>query len=226
MSRILLVEDEPGLVESLTFSLQQEGFSVESVDHGREALSRVEREPPDLILLDVMLKGSDGKEVCRELRARRYQRPILMLTAMDRELDKVVGLEVGADDYITKPFSTAELVARVRAHLRRCHRMQQQIPPGELSLGEVTLKLQSRELFVRGKPAALSPGEFDLLSYLMENHNHTVSRRELLEKVWGYECGGDPSIVNVAVQRLRSKLKPLNPIETVRGVGYLYRACL
>lgn len=221
---VLLVEDEPSLVDSLTFSLEQEGFRVVTATDGLSALQRVEVHSPDLILLDVMLPQLGGREVCRELRARRYQRPILMLTARSEELDKVVGLELGADDYITKPFGTPELIARIRAHLRRYERLAATDSVPILSAGGLSLDRGRREVKSGVKLVSLTPGEFDLLSYLMQNPNRTVSRQQLLEEVWGYPCGGDPSVVNVAIQRLREKLKPADPITTVRGVGYLFNS--
>lgn len=221
---VLLVEDEPTLVETLTYRLEQEGLRVVTAGDGVSALRQVEVHSPDLILLDLMLPEMDGREVCRELRARRYHKPILMLTARGEEMDKVIGLEVGADDYITKPFGTSELIARVRAHLRRFERLVGEEASSVLSAGGVTLDRERREVRSGGEIVSLTPGEFELLSYLMTHPNQTLSRRELLEKVWGYPCGGDPSIVNVAVQRLREKLKPAGPISTIRGVGYLFEA--
>ena len=224
MRTVLLVEDELTLVETLSYRLEQEGFRVVTAGDGQTALRQVEVHSPDLILLDVMLPEMDGREVCRELRARRFDRPILMLTARSEEMDKVVGLEVGADDYITKPFGTSELIARVRAHLRRFERLVGSEESSLLSAGGVTLDRDRREVRSGGEMVCLTPGEFELLSYLMRHTNQTLSRRELLEKVWGYPGGGDASVVNVAVQRLREKLKPADPITTIRGVGYLFEA--
>ena len=224
MRTVLLVEDEPALVDSLCFRLEQEGLRVVTAGDGVTALRQAEIHSPDLILLDIMIPEMDGREVCRELRARRYQRPILMLTARSDEVDKVVGLEVGADDYITKPFGTAELMARIRAHLRRFERLSGSHVASLISAGGVTLDRDRREVKAGGELVSLTPGEFDLLMYLMTHPNQTVSRRRLLEDVWGYSSGGDSSVVNVAVQRLRDKLKPATPITTVRGVGYLFDA--
>lgn len=218
---VLLVEDEEALAESLSFNLQQEGFEVVVIGDGETALAQVEVMRPDLILLDVMVPKLDGRELCKELRARRYQQPILFLTARDSEMDKVVGLEVGADDYITKPFSTNELVARIRAHLRRFKRLSSESHDEHLlRSGTLSLDQLRREVKIQGKVVPLTPLEFDLLCYLLNNCDRTLNRRELLDKVWGYACGGDASVVNVAVQRLRDKVKEGVVITTVRGSGY------
>lgn len=221
MTSILVVEDEQALAQSLSFNLEKEGFEISISANGRHCLDIAEETDPDLILLDVMLPDLDGLEVCRELRARRFQKPILLLTARTRELDKIVGLEVGADDYITKPFSTAELVARIRAHLRRYRRLSEESRE-QMEVGELVLDLKRREVKVKGRPVHLSPQEFELLVFLMKNPDQTISRQKLLTDVWGYEVGGDPSMVNVAVQRLRDKIKPEERITTIRGVGYLF----
>lgn len=222
MSLVLVVEDEEALVDSLTFCLQKEGLRVAHAWDGVQALEQVERLSPDLVLLDIMIPKLDGREVCRELRARQFHRPVLLLTARNSEMDKVVGLEVGADDYITKPFASSELIARIRAHLRRYSRLTEtQSESATLRVSGVTLDRDRREARAGDDQLPLSPLEFDLLSYLMSNPNRTLSRSELLDKVWGYEYGGDPSIVNVAIQRLRDKVQSALTISTVRGVGYL-----
>ncbi|MBE3597352.1 MAG: response regulator transcription factor [Limnochordaceae bacterium] len=232
--RVLVVDDEPSIVELVRFTLEKEGFVTDSAASGPQALEAVERTRPDLVLLDLMLPGLDGLEVCRQLR-QKASIPIIMLTAKAGEVDKVVGLELGADDYITKPFSPRELVARIRAVLRRTQAAQEAArsaasgPPGgnELRAGSVVMDLARHQVWVEGRPVDLTPKEYDLLRMLMANKGIVMTRELLLEKVWGYDFAGDTRTVDVHVVRLRQKLEddPAHPryIETVRGVGYRMR---
>ncbi|HEY8497881.1 MAG TPA: response regulator transcription factor, partial [Limnochordales bacterium] len=198
-----------------------------------KALEMVERTRPDLVVLDLMLPGLDGLEVCRRIR-QKASVPIVMLTAKASEVDKVVGLELGADDYVTKPFSPRELVARIRAVLRRVQASAEaarqgegQPPGGQLRVGEIVMDLARHQVWVKGRPVELTPKEYDLLRMLMSNKGIVLTREMLLDKVWGYDFAGDTRTVDVHVVRLRQKLEddPAHPryIETVRGVGYRMR---
>src|SRR3712207_3118077 len=228
MTRVLVVDDEPVLVDTIRYNLRREGYEVQVANDGNEALKLAQVASPDLVVLDLMLPGIDGLEVCRQLR-RESTVPILMLTAKDDEVDKIVGLEVGADDYMTKPFSLHELVARVRAMLRRS-RMQQSLgtPEAEQPVRSGDLEADSlqRRVQLRGEPLQLKPKEFDLLIYLMQHRGRVLTRDQLLEKVWGYTFGGDTRTVDVHIRWLREKIEddPGSPrrLETVRGVGYRF----
>lgn len=223
--KVLVVDDEPSIVELVRFALEREGFTTGAAADGEEALRKVEADHPDLVLLDLMLPRMSGLDVCRILRQRYPALPIIILTARGEETDKVLGLELGADDYVTKPFSPRELVARVRAVLRRT------VPVGEesgvLRIGPVTLDPQRYEVTVNGRKIELAPKEFDLLRMLMANKGVVLSRDVLLQKVWGYDFAGDTRTIDVHVVRLRQKIEedPSQPrlIETVRGVGYRFR---
>jgi DNA-binding response OmpR family regulator len=243
--KILVVDDEAVLVETIAYNLQQAGYQVITAADGASALEVARRESPDLILLDLMLPEMDGLEVCRLLRREgsTAATPIIMLTAKGEEIDKVVGLEVGADDYVTKPFGRRELLARVRALLRRSeyapaqedgHAQQtpgdtaQSTRPGrELLAGPVRIDLAGRRVNCRGKELELQPKQFDLLTYLARNRGTVLTRDQLLQNVWGYDYVGDTRTVDVHVRWLREKLEedPANPklIQTVRGVGYCFR---
>lgn len=222
---ILLVEDDATLREALAFNLTREGYAVREAENGQVALAEARGDPPDLIILDVMLPGLDGLSVCRILR-NELDTPIILLTARTGEVDKIVGLESGADDYVTKPFSTGELLARIRAVLRRAR------PPrsgSELVGGPIRLNLERRRAFRDNREVVLSPKEFDLLAELMRNPGIALSRDLLLERVWGYEWEGEGSrTVDVHIRWLREKLEddPSTPrlIQTVRGVGYRFEA--
>ena len=227
--RVLIVDDEPSIVELVRFALEREGFVTEAAANGQQALERVRQRAPDLVLLDLMLPGVDGLEVCRQLR-QHSNVPIIMLTARAGEVDKVVGLELGADDYITKPFSPRELVARVRAVLRRAQTGQS--PPAtvagqELRVGDIRMDLARHEVWVKDRRVELTPKEYELLRTFMANRGMGLTRELLLDKVWGYDFVGDTRTVDVHVVRLRQKLEddPARPryIETVRGVGYRMR---
>src|SRR5918998_840645 len=228
MARVLVVDDEATLVDTIRYNLRREGYEVQVAGEGNEAIRLARASSPDLVVLDLMLPGIDGLEVCRQLR-RESTVPILMLTAKDDEVDKIVGLEVGADDYMTKPFSMRELLARVRAMLRRS-RMQQQTTADDAAQpvrsGDLEADPLQRRLSLRGTALQLKPKEFDLLVYLMQQRGRVLTRDQLLEKVWGYTFGGDTRTVDVHIRWLREKIEddPGTPrrLETVRGVGYRF----
>ena len=232
MTAILVVEDEPALKETLAYNLTRQGYTVETAADGPAGLEAARKLQPDLIVLDVMLPGMDGFEVCRILR-QEMNVPILMLTARDDEIDRVIGLEVGADDYITKPFSMREFLARVKAHLRRERffrdelSQQQAAPPKEvLRFGNLVLDLTRREVLFEEKPLALKPKEFELLLFLVQHRGQALSREFLLERVWGWDYSGGTRTVDVHVHWLREKIEadPAQParIVTVRGSGYRF----
>lgn len=222
-STILLVDDEISLIETLGFMLEQQGYRVCSAMTGRACLDLVARDRPDLVVLDVMLPEMDGFEVCRQLRAGGFAGPVLLLTARGEEIDQVVGLELGADDYITKPFRHRELLARIRAHLRRSHR-EPAVDPA-FKAGELSILPDRREAFLRGQKLELSPKEYTLLLFLLENRRKVQTRERILSSVWGYDFDGESRVVNVTIQRLRDKIEldPAQPayIVTVRGAGYM-----
>lgn len=225
--KVLVVDDEPHIVELVRYNLEREGFQVSVAYDGHEALQRARSEQPDLIVLDLMLPYVDGLEVCRTLR-RESTVPILVLTAKDGELDRVLGLEIGADDYVTKPFSPRELVARVRAILRRA-RPASAVAAAQprLVAGELVLDPNTREAFLAGRPVELTAKEFDLLRLLMAHPNRVFTRDALLEHVWGYDYFGGTRTVDMHISRLRDKIEdnPASPtyIVTVRGVGYKFK---
>jgi DNA-binding response OmpR family regulator len=229
--KILVVDDEPTIVETIRYSLKKEGYEVAAALDGLKALEIARRERPDLVILDVMLPGIDGFEVCRALR-RETIVPILMLTARDDEVDKVVGLELGADEYMTKPFSMRELIARVRAMLRRVQmlRAETAAPREETSetlrSSDLEIDLRGHRVFLGGREIALKPKEFDLLAFFVRNHGQVFGRDLLLQRVWGYDFVGDSRTVDVHVRGLREKIEkdPSEPtrLETVRGVGYRF----
>ena len=221
--RILVVDDEPTLVATLRYNLEREGFEVSTAADGEEALSKARTQRPDLIVLDLMLPVLSGYEVCRILQ-KETAVPILMLTARSDEVDKVVGLEMGADDYVTKPFSMRELMARVRALLRRAERPAAADEAERLSAGDLTVDLPRRVVTRDGRPVALKPKEFDLLVFFLRNPGRVYTREQLLEQIWGYDFAGDTRTVDVHVRWLREKTEedPSSPkrLVTVRGVGY------
>ena len=231
--KILVVEDEPSLVETLEYNLTRQGYKVCTARDGVAALAVARRERPDAIILDIMLPVLDGFEVCRILR-REMTVPIIMLTARDEEIDKVVGLEVGADDYLTKPFSMRELLARVKALLRRVRLMREQMaasspvaPPSDrLIFGNLTIDLTRREMLVNGEAVALKPKEYELMVYLARNRGIALARDQILQKVWGWDYDGGTRTVDVHVRWLREKTEqdPAQPkrIITVRGTGYRF----
>jgi len=223
---ILVVDDERTLRETLAEGLEEEGFAVFQAADGREAVEAFRRHHPDLILLDLMLPELSGTEVCRIIRAESGV-PILMLTAKSAEIDKVVGLELGADDYVTKPFSFRELLARVRALLRRAEAQAQVTEPETIDLGAVKVDLAGRRLLRDGETLPVKPKAFDLLVFLLRNAGHVFTRDQLLEHVWGYDYAGETRTVDVHVHWLRAQIEadPADPVylETVRGVGYVLR---
>lgn len=223
MTRILIVEDEASISEPLSFMLRKEGFEVAVADTGRDAVTIFERSGADLVLLDLMLPGMSGTDVCRELRSRSRV-PIIMVTAKDSELDKVVGLELGADDYVTKPFSSRELVARIRAVLRRNH--DSDAEDSIVQAGPVRIDPERHEVRIDGAPVALPLKEFELLEYLARNAGRVLTRAQLIERVWGADYFGDTKTLDVHVKRLRSKVEPdpAHPVHllTVRGLGYKF----
>ena len=223
MPRLLLVEDEENLGEALAYQLEREGFQVERVTDGAEALERYRTAGADLVLLDLMLPGMSGEDLCREIR-RTSSVPIIMLTARDTDVDKIVGLELGADDYVTKPFNTRELIARVRAVLRRTD--QAKPPQSALEGGGVRLDADRFEVIIRGEEVHLPRKEFELLEILMENAGRVLTRETLIDQVWGADYFGDTRTLDVHVKRLRSKIEE-NPHEpqhlvTIRGLGYKF----
>jgi DNA-binding response OmpR family regulator len=230
---ILVVEDEPALRDTLAYNLKKDGFTVEAVGDGRSALESARRLKPDLIVLDLMLPEIDGFEVCRILRKEMIT-PILMLTARDDEIDRVVGLEVGADDYLTKPFSMRELMARVKAQLRRSRLLREEIGKSnetqkqhkKLEFGNLVINLTRREVTLADEPLALKPQEYELLVFFAEHKGQMLSREFVLERVWGWDFIGDSRTVDVHVRWIRQKIEddPGNPkrIVTVRGGGYRF----
>ncbi|MFW5942281.1 MAG: response regulator transcription factor [Chloroflexota bacterium] len=234
--RLLVVEDEATLLETLSYNLSRQGYEVRTASDGNYALALARREQPDLIILDVMLPGIDGFEVCRILR-REMNVPILMLTARDEEVDKVVGLEVGADDYMTKPFSMRELQARVKALLRRVRLIREELAAAQtqtgtvptdapLVFGNLEIDQARREVRVAGEPQRLKPKEYELLLFLARNRGIALSRDLILDRVWGWEHDGSSRTVDVHIRWLREKIEPdpgqARRIITVRGIGYRF----
>jgi DNA-binding response OmpR family regulator len=217
--RILVVDDDARLAASIRRALAYEGYSVDVAANGSDALVEARDRPPDLVVLDVMLPGIDGIEVCRRLRAGSDV-PILMLTARDDDIDKIIGLEVGADDYLTKPFNPRELVARVKSILRRTGPSRRAVESAVLTHGELSVDSGRREAVVAGTEVQLAPKEFDLLWELLDHRGIVLTRDQLLERVWGYTFAGDTRTVDVHVRQIRRKLGDASPIVTVWGVGY------
>jgi len=224
MKKILIVEDEPTLVATLRYNFEREGFQVTTAGDGEQALSAARDEHPDLIILDLMLPKMDGLDVCRMLR-RDMATPILMLTAKTEEVDKVVGLEIGADDYVSKPFGMRELIARVRALLRRAEQRPQS-GNESLSVGDIAVDTARRQAFRAGQPLPLKPKEYELLAFMLRNRGRAFTRDQLLNQVWGYDFAGDSRTVDVHVRWLREKIEeePSKPARliTVRGTGYRF----
>ncbi len=222
MTRVLIVEDEDSLAEPLAYLLRKEGFTTTVVTDGPSALAEFERTGADIVLLDLMLPGMSGTEVCKNLRARSGV-PVIMVTARDSEIDKVVGLELGADDYVTKPYSARELIARIRAVLRRGTDAEE---GGDhvLEAGPVRMDVERHIVSVEGVPVPMPLKEFELLAFLMRNKGRVLTRGQLIDRVWGADYVGDTKTLDVHVKRLRSKIEadPANPVRlvTVRGLGY------
>jgi len=227
-TRVLVVEDERSIAAFVQTALEREGFAVQVASTGQAALAQIRAHPPDLILLDLMLPGMDGLEVCRRVRGREPYIPVVMLTARSEDVDKVVGLELGADDYITKPFNVRELIARVRAVLRLAHHADAGPDRDRLQVGQVIIDRASRTVSIAGRQVTLTPKEFDLLATLAWDRGRVYGREMLLERVWGYDYLGESRTVDVHVQRLRHKVEPdpAHPryLLTVRGVGYKFAA--
>lgn len=225
-AKILVVDDEPFIVELVKFNLESAGYEVITASDGHEALKLIEKDHPALIILDIMLPGIDGMEICRALRFKRETRdiPVILLTAKTGEIDKVLGLEMGADDYITKPFSPRELVARVRAVLRRTDKKARS--EELIKAGPVVIDVDRHEVFVDGEKKDFTPKEFELLKLLASNPGKVFSREYLLENVWGYDYLGDTRTVDVHIRHLRQKIEKNSEdpkyIKTVRGVGYKF----
>jgi two-component system response regulator RegX3 len=226
VTRILVVEDEESFSDPLSYLLRREGYEVAVADDGPAALDEFDRNGADLVLLDLMLPGLPGTEVCRQLRARSNV-PVIMLTAKDGEIDKVVGLELGADDYVTKPYSSRELVARVRAVLRRGTEPEVLVPAA-VEVGPVRMDVERHVVTVANQPVNLPLKEFELLEILLRNAGRVLTRMQLIDRVWGSDYVGDTKTLDVHVKRLRSKIEPdpANPrfLVTVRGLGYKFEA--
>lgn len=228
MIRVLVVEDEESFSEAIAFMLGKEGFAVTVAATGTAALETFEKQGADLILLDLMLPGMSGTEVCRTIR-QKSNVPIIMVTAKADEIDKIVGLEIGADDYVTKPFSSRELVARIRAVLRRhVEVFVEDTDTGLLEVGPVRMDIDRHQVTVRGERIALPLKEFDLLELLMRNNGRVLTRGQLIDRVWGSDYVGDTKTLDVHIKRLRSKIEadPAEPVHllTVRGLGYKFDA--
>ena len=224
MTRVLVVEDEQNLREPLVIQLQREGYQTIEAEDGLKALQLFEQEKPDLILLDLMLPHKSGNEVCRHIRATSNV-PIIMLTAKDTEIDKVVGLEIGADDYVTKPYSTRELLARMKSVLRRT--IEPSVVAGSIiEAGPVSMDIERHLVFVNGEKVAMPLKEFELLELLLENVNRVLTRGQIIDRVWGSNYFGDTKTLDVHIKRIRSKIEddPGRPVHllTVRGLGYKF----
>jgi two-component system response regulator RegX3 len=228
MARVLVVEDEQSLREPLVYLLNKEGFTTVEAEDGSQAVSLFEQGNIDLVLLDLMLPGISGNEVCRIIR-QTSQVPIIMLTAKDSEIDKVVGLEIGADDYVTKPYSTRELLARMKAVLRRnTEAVVQESTPGIIEAGSVRMDLDRHIVEVHGEKVSMPLKEFELLELLLENANRVLTRGQIIDRVWGSNYFGDTKTLDVHIKRIRSKIEddPARPVHllTVRGLGYKFEA--
>jgi two-component system, OmpR family, response regulator RegX3 len=224
MTKILVVEDEASFSDALAYLLGREGFEVVVAETGTDAVAEFDRQGADLVLLDLMLPGLSGTEVCRQIRTKS-QVPIIMLTAKDTEVDKVVGLELGADDYVTKPYSSRELVARIRAVMRR-HGEEDQAADGVLAAGPVRIDVERHKVSINNQDVSFPLKEFELLEFLVRNSGRVLTRSQLIDRVWGSDYFGDTKTLDVHVKRLRSKIEsdPANPvfIQTVRGLGYKF----
>lgn len=223
--QILVVEDEENLAEALKFNLERQGYDVTVTSNGYDALSSMENAPPSLVVLDVMLPGLDGFEVCRRIRMSSSV-PIMMLTARGEEVDRVLGLEIGADDYLTKPFSLREFQARVRALLRRGGNSTVELTSDSIESGNLRISMEARRVWRDGQEVPLRPREFELLSFLLRNKGLALSRRQLLDGAWGSDFVGDERTVDVHVRALREAIEadPHQPVRivTVRGIGYRF----
>ena len=225
MTKILIVEDEESVIDPLELLLSKEGFTIETARDGREALEKFEKVLPDLVLLDLMIPTISGTEVCRQIRAKS-QVPIIMLTAKDTEVDKVVGLELGADDYIVKPYSKAELVARIKAVLRRQGGEVTSEVSGVITAGPISIDIDRHLVMINGAATSLPLKEFELLEFLLRNKGRVLTRTQLIDRVWGSDYFGDTKTLDVHIKRLRAKIEKdtANPvyIQTIRGLGYKF----
>ena len=225
MTKILIVEDEDSVIDPLELLLSKEGFLIETARDGREALDKFDKVSPDLVLLDLMIPHISGTEVCRQIRTKS-QVPIIMLTAKDTEVDKVVGLELGADDYIVKPYSKAELVARIKAVLRRQVGEVDKEVTGLITAGPIVIDIDRHLVTINGSSISLPLKEFELLEFLARNKGRVLTRTQLIDRVWGSDYFGDTKTLDVHVKRLRAKIEqdPANPvyIQTIRGLGYKF----
>lgn len=225
-SKILIIDDDPHISEALKLYLIKEGHEVQNAYNGEEGISLFKRYNPDLVLLDIMMPKKDGWEVCREIR-EFSSKPIIMLTAKGEVFDKVLGLKLGADDFLTKPVDMKELAARIEAVLRRCQRSEARAEEGMVKFDNLEISLQRYELKVGGKPVDLPPKELELMYFLASNCNHVFTRDQLLDKVWGFDYLGDSRTVDVHIKRLREKLEGVSgkwALKTVWGVGYKFEA--
>lgn len=225
VTRILIVEDESSLHEPLAFLLQREGYESTVAENGNDAVEMFEREGADLVLLDLMLPGIPGTEVCKRIRATSNV-PIIMLTAKDSEVDIIVGLELGADDYVTKPYSTRELLARVRAVLRRAEQVEEDEEDGIVEVNDIRMDVDRHTVVVRGQLTQMPLKEFELLEFLMRNSGRVLTRGQLIDRVWGPDYYGDTKTLDVHIKRIRSRIEvtPSSPklLVTVRGLGYRF----
>lgn len=224
VKKILAVDDEPSILTLLKFNLEKAGFEVITTGDGSEALKLIQSEKPDLILLDLMLPNMDGTEILKQIRQEKNNVPVVMLTARGEDLDRILGLELGADDYITKPFVIREVVARIRAILRRTYGNIEPVEAETIQIGDILIQTERYEVYLKGVSVELTPKEFELLLFLAKNRGRVLTREQLLNKVWNYDFMGDSRIVDVHISHLREKIEedPKAPrhIRTVRGLGY------
>lgn len=232
MKKVLVVDDEPSILTLLTFNLEKEGYQVTTSEDGKNGFELALSNQYDFIILDVMLPGMDGLEITKALRREKIDTPILILTAKDEQVDKIIGLEIGADDYLTKPFSPREVLARMKAIFRRLKPTtteppQEDTPKAPLVIGEIRVDEQNYEVFVRNQPIELTPKEFELLVYFMKRKDRVINRETLLERIWQYDFAGQSRIVDVHISHLRDKIEPdpKRPVYlvTVRGFGYRFQ---
>lgn len=232
MKKVLVVDDEPSILTLLTFNLEKEGYQVTTSEDGKNGFELALSNQYDFIILDVMLPGMDGLEITKALRREKIDTPILILTAKDEQVDKIIGLEIGADDYLTKPFSPREVLARMKAIFRRLkptmtETLQEDTPKAPLVIGEIRVDEQNYEVFVRNQPIELTPKEFELLVYFMKRKDRVINRETLLERIWQYDFAGQSRIVDVHISHLRDKIEPdpKRPVYlvTVRGFGYRFQ---
>lgn len=225
LKKILVVDDEEHIIELIRFNLETNGYFVIAANDGNEALKKVKEEKPDLVILDLMLPSIDGIEICKILRKNKETEklPIIMLTAKSEEIDMILGLEIGADDYITKPFSVRELLARIKAVLRRTQQRQER-RENVIKIGDITIDVEKHEVTKKGKKIDLTLKEFELLRILSEKRGNVLTRNYLLDEIWGYDYFGDTRTVDVHIRHLRRKIedddKNLQYIQTIRGIGY------